>query len=106
MNIMNIVIMMPVIITILRIYHYHMMTSYIKETGMLVKNLLTHLARLVNHKRPGVYAKVMEMNQLNKLSNEMNIIRMNARSQQLPKIVTRTRSSFRNRTVYLSKVSD
>ena len=60
---------------------YHMMTSYIKETGMLVKKLLTHLARLVNHKRPGVYAKVMGINQLNKLSNEMNIIRMNARSQ-------------------------
>ena len=47
-------------------YHYHMMTSYIKETGMLVKNLLTHLARLVNHKRQGVYAKVMGINQLNK----------------------------------------
>ena len=34
------------------IMYYHMMTSYIKETGMLVKNLLTHLARLVNHKCP------------------------------------------------------
>ena len=45
---------------------------------MLVKNLLTHLARLVNHKRQGVYAKVMGINQLNKLSSEMNIIRMNA----------------------------
>ena len=65
----------------LKIRAYHMMTSYIKETGMLVKNLLTHLARLVNHKRQGVYAKVMGINQLNKLSSEMNIIRMNARSQ-------------------------
>ena len=48
---------------------------------MLVKYLLTHLARLVNHKRPGVYAKVMGINELNKLSSEMNIVRMNNRSQ-------------------------
>ena len=58
--------------------YYHMMTSYIKETCVLVKNLPTHLARLVNHKRPGVYVKIMGINQLNKLSSEMNIIRMNA----------------------------
>ena len=69
-------------------------------------NTPSTVSKLVNHERPGVYAKVMVINQLNKLSNEMNIIRMNADFSSYQKIVTRTRSLFRNRTVHLSKVSD
>ena len=50
---------------------YHPMTSYIKGAALGSNDLFPGN----KSKRPGVYAKVMGINQLNKLSNEMNIIK-------------------------------